>query len=292
MIVALASLIVAVSVFGTLYPRPQDKEGWGLRLHNLTVRGPYLAGERIDRVGFDITLLNYSKETRQHDPLIVALSMGDLSVAIVQPEGKPIRSLAHPSGRRDPFAVAAKMQPGECASLDFTFGDFGYYEVRKVGKHQLAVELRVGGKRIVAPPVTMDVVDVSPDAILASHAVPLEGRERQQPPNEQARPMVQQVKLGKRTFLIYRRYTGTKWGAVVEATFRLVELPGKVEMTVEGAYGAGNPLTIKYRDVNAKTDWSTLVINSIDGMPWTDEEERLQIERSKPQPPPSRPIKP
>ena len=41
-------------------------------------------------------------------------------------------------------------------------------------------------------------------------------------------------------------------------------------MTVTGAYGDGKALTIKYRDANAPTGTTTLVINSIDGTPWKD----------------------
>jgi len=39
--------------------------------------------------------------------------------------------------------------------------------------------------------------------------------------------------------LIYRLYKSPKEGGGIERTYRLAELPGKVEMRVEGAYGDG-----------------------------------------------------
>jgi hypothetical protein len=91
------------------------------------------------------------------------------------------------------------------------------------------------------------------------------------------------VKVGGRTLLIYRR--------------RLAELPGKCDMTVEGAYGWGNPLTITYK-TSPTAEPTKLVVNSIDGSPWTAEEERLRLERLRPKDngpplaPPPRAIKP
>jgi hypothetical protein len=78
---------------------------------------------------------------------------------------------------------------------------------------------------------------------------------------------------------------------------RLAELPGKCEMTVEGVYGWGNPLTITYKTSPA-AEPAKLVVNSIDGSPWTAEDERNRQKRlrpkdnSPPTSPPPRAIKP
>ena len=60
---------IAVSFLAPFCPHPHDAHGWGLRVHNLSVPAPYLLGERITRTKFDVTLINFSKETREHDPL-------------------------------------------------------------------------------------------------------------------------------------------------------------------------------------------------------------------------------
>ena len=90
--------------------------------------------------------------------------------------------------------------------------------------------------------------------------------------------------MGKKTLLIYRRRYDPKSGGGIYRTMRLAELPGKVEMKVEGAFGDGKPLTITYKDANSPTGTTKLVINSIDGRRWTEEEERVLRERTKPKP--------
>jgi hypothetical protein len=80
-------------------------------------------------------------------------------------------------------------------------------------------------------------------------------------------------------------------------TFRLTELPGKVELKVEGAFGEWGPLTITYK-TSPTAQPARLVINASDGMPWTEEEERLWQDelRAKqglpPIAPAPRPVKP
>jgi len=50
---------------------------------------------------------------------------------------------------------------------------------------------------------------------------------------------------------------------------------------VEGAFGDWNPLTITYRE-NSYTKFTTKhVINSVNGKPWTAEEEKHRQERLK-----------
>jgi hypothetical protein len=258
----------------------------------LSVIGPYLVGECIDRIHFDILLLNFSKETIEHDPLVVARQVGDLDVTILQPDPNPLPRLGRP-WPRDPFTQQVRLRAGKFTSDGFRFADFGYHRLVKPGRHRLDASLLIGGKKVEAPPVEFEVVELPPGAVLVSHPVPLEGREAARPADEQSRPFVQQVKVGNRTLLIYRRDTGPKWGGGIDGTFRLAELPGEAEMTVAGAYGGGKPLTITYQDAKSRTGTTTLVINSINGMPWDGD-------RGPPDPddgsdrviPPPRPIKP
>ena len=50
---------------------------------------------------------------------------------------------------------------------------------------------------------------------------------------------------------------------------------------MEGAFGDRNPLTITYRDNTYTKFTTTHVINSIDGRPWTAEEEKHRLEKLK-----------
>jgi hypothetical protein len=286
MILLCVSAIVAS--FGVYLPSPHDAHGWGLRVHNLSGPGPYLVGEWASRPRCDVTLINFSKETREHDPLVVARVAGDLKLAIIQPDGKELPGTGHP-GVRNSFTQPRRLRSGEFHSFDFSFKEFGYglTPFSQVGRYRVEASMKIDGKTVKAPPVEFEVVAIPPSAVLVSHAVALEGREANRPMKERSRPVIQQVPVGNRTLLIYRGPYGPA---------RLAELPGKCEMTVEGAYGAGNPLTVTYKTApDAKP--TKLVINSISGSPWTEEEERLRQERLReknglPLLSPPRPIKP
>ncbi len=148
----------------------------------------------------------------------------------------------------------------------------------------------IDGKKILAPPLEIEVVEILRDAILASYQVPLEGRAAASPADEQDRLFVQQVKVEKHTLLIYRRYNGAKWGGGIDSTTRIAELPGKVvDLKVEGAYGDWNLLTITYREATYIKWPTTHVINSVGGRPWTAVEEKHRQEKlkraAKPAPP-------
>jgi hypothetical protein len=277
-------------------PCELDKDGWGLRVHRLARPGPYLVGESLQRDAFDIMLHNFSDKTREYWPLPIARDLRDLDLAIMDPDNLPMRGFGRRVSLPDPLAQRATLRRGEFTTIEFHYGEFGYQTLRKTGRYRLVASLRIGQITVTSPPVEFEVVEVPADAVLAIHAVPLEGDELKLPANEPERPGVQQVRLGTRVFLVYRRFVGPRWGGGVDHTARLAELPGKVEMTVEGAYEARNPLKIRYKDANSKTGTITLVINSISGSPWTEEEERLRIERAKAPtptaPPPPRAIKP
>ncbi|MCI0705701.1 MAG: hypothetical protein L0241_31965 [Planctomycetia bacterium] len=198
---------------------------------------------------------------------------------------------------RDPFTQIT-LRPGEYSSLDFSFKQFGYFlTLGAPGRYRLEATLKIDGKTITSPPVELDVVAVPEDAVLVNQLIPLEGAESLKPPDEQEWPVIQQVKVGDRTLLIYRRYNPTMNGGKAGMLWRLAELPGKVEMKVEGAFGAGKPLTITYQEAKPPTGTTKLVINSIGGTPWTAEEEQLLREQREREQeasiaPPPRPGKP
>lgn len=279
-----ACVLGIVTALSPILPNALDKEGLGLRIYNFSVRGPYLVGEAIDRVRFQVTLLNYSKDPLEHDPLVVAVDVGDLTVFITGPDGKRIPRLGGRPSLRNPLTQPIKLRPGEFEWHALPFVYLGYGVVFAPGQYRVDGSLRIDKRTITSPPAQFEVVEVPASAVLLSHAVPLEGREAQRPVEKQRRPFVQQVHVGKKTLLIYRIYHGPNYDGEIEWTFRLAELPGKVEMTVEGAVGARNPLIITYKtSLTAKP--TTLVINSVNGLPWTEEEERLRLERLRKVPP-------
>ena len=64
--------------------------------------------------------------------------------------------------------------------------------------------------------------------------------------------------------------------------YKIAELTDKVvDMKVEGTYGSDGPLTITYREASYIKFTTTHVINSVDGRPWTAEEEKHGQEKVK-----------
>ncbi len=295
---------MAVSLLPFL-PSSHDKHGWGLRVHGLTNPGPFLAGERLDQCQFRITLINFSDKVQYHDPIPVAYQSLALDLIVKGPDGKDadVIQAEFNRGGRDPFTVQTKLPPKELSSLDFGFAGFGYRNLVFPGRYRVEAKFslnnadgKLDGRVVSAPTVEFEVLPLKSETVLANNSVPVEGWVAKQPVEKQQRSAVQQVKAGDRTFLVYRVYHAPKHiAAVAKAlgrpvavddpvwinyTFRLAELPGKCEMTVAGAYGGGNPLTITYK-TSPTAEPTKLVINSIDGRPWTEEEERLRQERLK-----------
>lgn len=257
-----ALVTVAATALLPLLPSPLDKDGWGLRVRGLTVAAPYLAGERIDIIKFQMLLLNRSVETRLHTPLEASQESGDLDISLFKHDGKGIQSLRFP-GVRVPFTQQVKLPAGQFVTAEFSFAAFGYDRLPTPGRHWLKASLIIDGKKISAPPVELEVIEPPADAILATHPVPLAGIQASRPVDERSRAAVQQVRIGERTLLVYHRFYGPKYGGGADLTARLAELPGKVEMSVAGSYGGGKPLTLKYK--HSPTGTTTLTVNSIDG---------------------------
>ena len=98
------------------------------------------------------------------------------------------------------------------------------------------------------------------------------------PKDKQVLGEILEIKIQHRIFLIFRVYFDGK----TEYIYKIAELTGKVvDMKVEGAYGSDNPLTITYREATYTKFTTTHVINSVDGKPWTAEEEKHRQEKLK-----------
>jgi hypothetical protein len=228
---------VAASAVGWLLPIPTDKLGWGLRVRPLEYHQPYLAREYIEQHRLTVVLINQSKEERKYLLLDLAGKSGDLKTTIIQPSGNPLRSHFHAT-LAILFEERWKLPAGQLVSDAFKFQDFGYHVLPEPGEYELRASFKTPEGVIVSPAVKLTVIEPSPEAILASQPVPLEGYQAKWPKDKQERAVIQQIKIGNRTWLVYRRFLSSKSGGKVSNTFRLAELPEKVEMKVEGAYGA------------------------------------------------------
>jgi hypothetical protein len=138
-------LFVILPAVAPLLPDHADNDGWGLRLHNLSAPGPYLVGESIGRVTFGVTLISFSKETRKHDPLFVANALGDLRVIVFNSDQEAIDNVGlRRLAKRDPLTEPIELRPGDFSCNEFSFGSFGYYKVRDLGKHRVQATMKIG----------------------------------------------------------------------------------------------------------------------------------------------------
>ncbi len=257
-----------------------------------------MVGEPIDHTSFRVTLVNFSGREQLHDPLVIAYQTRDLEVRVFAPDGEQLDAISvdDTRGGRDSFTVQLKVPAGGAESELFALANFGYYRVFQPGRHRIEAmfALRADGKRdgrvLAAPPVRFEVLPLKDETVLATQVIPLEGWAANLSPGKRYRTVVQQVRVRDRVLLIYRRYHGPdrvadvdpalRPVAEIDGTFRLTELPGKCDVTVTGAYGDGKPLTITYK-TSPTADPVKLVVNSIHGRPWTEEDEKHLQERLK-----------
>lgn len=291
-------ILLLIIQFAALAPSPLDKDGLGLRIRGAHV-GPYLVGEHIAQDQVTVSLLNFSPKPQLHDPLSVALRSNFHILTVRRPDGQELTGMGIAElnrTSRNPFTVQTKLPPGSFVSTSFAFEDLGYEHVFSPGMHQIEARLNLvtngvpDGRVLKAPTFKFQVLELNHEATLSQHKVPLEGREATLPIREQRRFAVQQVQVGERVILIYRRYRALenlddikperRPLAEIDGTHRLAELPGKCDVTVTGAYGDWKPLTITYK-TSPTAEPVKLVINSVDGKPWTAEEERQLQQRLK-----------
>jgi hypothetical protein len=230
-----------------------------------------MAGEEPNWHRFEILLINKSDVTLQYPPLRDAWLCGDLEINLMwdMDKSQSVQNHFHPLpwGR---INLHAYLRPGEHESAEFSLRNFGYRGFPGTGEYEVRVVFRTPQGRIYSPAWKLKVVDVPNKDVLASFDIPLSGFRANQSPELQERVAVQQLRLGKGSYLVYRRFHSRKNGGGVETAIRLREIPGKVKMSVDGEYGdRPTPITIKFDDPAAPTGSSTLVIQSYGGM-WDD----------------------
>ncbi len=278
---AICFLIAVVNANAWFLPAPTDKVGWALRVRTSENPRLFLAEESIEHREVEIVLINRSKTTREYTTLKLAAEVGDLNVSIIQPNGKQLVGL-HTIPQREPAKDDSQLVAGRFESSAFLFIRAGLTQLSGPGVYELHASLKTAEGVVVAPAVKFKVIEPAHTDILMSVPAPLEGQEARYPKENQERALIQQIKVEDRFWLFYRRFMRSEIGGGTYASYRIAELPGKVvDLKVEGAFGDWNPLTITYRETTY-TKWTTKhVINSIDGRPWTEAEEKHRQEKLK-----------
>ena len=236
-----------------------------------------LVGQHFGDMRFTVLLYNFSKETRKYIPIDLAAKQGDFEVSLVQPNGKESARV----GQLADGEFAAKsdsLKPGNAIALEFRFAHFGFTALRIPGRHSLIANLDINGRKILSPASEFEVADISQVLLLGRHRIASLAEEDLLPKDKKALGEILEIKIRHRTFLIFRVYFDSK----TEYIYKIAELTGKVvDMKVEGAYASDNPLTITYRENTYTKFTTTHVINSVDGRPWTAEEEKHRQEKLK-----------
>ena len=177
-----------------------------------------------------------------------------------------------------------KVPAGGIATCRYILKDFGYMQFHEPDEYN-PVTLRTSDGLLFTPAVKFRVFEPAADAILASQTIPPDAEEVKLPKEKQRRSAIQQIKVEGRTWLFLRLFYPPARGGQAFHACRLAELPGKVEVKVEGAYGdESGPLRITYK-TSPNPVPTKLVITTM-GSPWTQKDEklwqeRLRIERAK-----------
>lgn len=281
----IAILIAVIAANAPLLPSVHDKHGWALRVRFVDPQQSYLPQECIEHCETEVSLMNRSGQLRTYMPLVAAAAKRDLTVSLRRTDGKPIDSPSI-SGCSSFRVVIPKVLPqlaaGETHSLRFMPSRAGFYTFSQAGNYELRATLKTDDGKIDAPPMKFKVIEPRSEDVIESKRIPLEGEMTRWPKERQVRGYVQQIKIGSRTWLFYRRHSSDENGGAVSGAHRIAELPGKVlDLKVEGAYGDWGPLTITYRATTFAKFTTKHVINSVDGHPWTAEEEKHRQEKLK-----------
>src|SRR5262245_34460873 len=118
-------LTILVCATSWLLPHPADRFGWGLRMRLLDFSTPYLAGEGLGSASLTVTLINYSRETREYVLLEQARENGDLESTILKPDGKILGATGE-GYRPVPWVDRAKLPSGRAVTSQFWINYFGY----------------------------------------------------------------------------------------------------------------------------------------------------------------------
>ena len=274
-------LLAAVNSIAWLLPLPTDQFGWALRVRVLNPQTRYLTAESVENIELEVVLLNHSGKPRSYRPLNSAGFRGELKVYLTQPKVKHLGK-HHDSHEGQQDTPLSQLAAGHLHSYIFAFKRVGYGILWDAGTYTVSATLKTAEGMIAAPTLKLQFFEPKADDILESRPVALEGYEAKWPEPRQSRAAVQQIKIDGRTWLFYRQFCSAEEGGKTSYSHRICELPGKaLDLKVEGPFGGNNPLTITYRETTYTKFTTTHVINSVDGLPWTAEEEKQRQEKLK-----------
>jgi hypothetical protein len=272
--------LLSVLILATVGLNPTDPDaastGLELRLEHETDQAPFLAGEGLERYHVRVSLTNVSRSDREYYPLDVAQWNRDLRITIRDPKGKQLerawccsRAAAKPKEFR-------KLRPGERVEYRIPLNQFDQVMVwgNPLGRYTATATLTLGKTTLTAPPLPFTYVAPRDADIVQNILLPLEGDEAAKKPEQQWVMRVQQITVQGRVLVVLRHYAALENRGVSAGIYRVTELPHAVDLKVEGAYGASEPLTLTYADATAPNGVRKLVVCSHTGQPWTEENER------------------
>jgi hypothetical protein len=257
-------LVTFAALVSPVIPGPIDATGWGLRVRLLSPKPPLFVGESSEQVRIEILLLNRTTLERTHVRLNKALATGTLTCSIVEPGGKEIRRVVGSMGPGpDRVDDVAQLSGHEFVSTECRLSVFGYFKFHIPGDYTIRLMLVTSEGQVVSLPAKIIVGDPSVEQVISRQILPLVGTKANPNLNERQQAVIDQVRLGNRVLLMYRRIAPAKSGGDVSFVARLAELTGPSEVHVEGAYGeARKPLTVTYGPPGRRIQ---LTVNSTDG---------------------------
>ncbi len=269
------SLFILVAL-SPILPNARDRDGWSLRIVPRAM-DTCLVGQHLGDTRFTVLLYNNSKETKRYVPIDLAARQGDFTVSIVQPDGKEFSRVGHIADGEF-IAKSASLNPGNSTVIDFRYAQFGFTALRMPGRHHLSANLEIKGVKVSSPVSEFEVLDISQALLLGRHRIAPSAKEILSPKDTQISSEILEIQIQHRKSLIFRVYFESK----TKYIYKIAELADKVvDMKIEGEYGSASPLTITYRETTFTKFTTKHVINSVDGRPWTAEEEKHRQEKLK-----------
>ena len=277
----LPNLLLVALLAWTTFPEVQPDQAGSVKLALRVSLDPpqstFLRGEDISEKAITITLENTGERCVTITDFEVAKSTGDLKVGIVGSKGEQVsRVCGLIIEQLDKTLILASAGK---KTITWKLKHFGYDVLDHIGERVIQIEFKPRPKSpvLVAKSMKMTVIDIKKSDILSTLAV------QASKPTDDDVALIQQIVVDGKIWL-YERIASRKDGKLAEPhrSTRLAKLAGKVvDLKVEGVYGSGEPLTITYRETTYTKFTTTHVINSVDGRPWTPEEEKHRQEKLK-----------
>jgi hypothetical protein len=228
---------------------PPSVIGWRLKISlSDSNRSDFYTGESLGRQKVQVTLQNDSGNTRSYIPLAKAQEHWILTFTAKKNERIVDTWLVAP-----PFAYKRPKElptlaHGKSTTTEFELSQFGYRRFVSPGILQLQAVLQTDAGEVRSNIIEFHCNDIQEKSICVTKDIPLAGEEtRRSVLGEAARVAIQRIQHEKGMLLIYRRYTGPKFGSKTEVVERLAIVDTDTDFIVAGEYGKSLPLTIAYQ---------------------------------------------